>query len=309
MDRIDTLRTFLRVAEMRSFTRAAASLQMPRSTVSTAIRELETRLGTRLLSRTTRHVALTHDGQELYDRALRLLGELEALEGLFHQDDTQLHGRLRIEAPGRIARLIIVPALPDFFARYPGIELEIGASDRPVNLVTEGVDCAIRVGELAESSLIARPLGQLPLINCASPDYLARHGTPTTLDDLWHHQAIHYASPFGSIAEDWEYREAGESRMLSLPGRIIVDNAESYIAACLAGLGLIQVPTYDVQHHLREERLVEVLPDHRAAPMPLTILYPHRHHRSHLLRVFIAWVETLLSEEIQGLSSPLTLPS
>ncbi|WP_355660738.1 LysR family transcriptional regulator [Halomonas salifodinae] len=309
MDRIDTLRTFLRVAEMRSFTKAAASLQMPRSTVSTAIQELEARLGTRLLSRTTRHVALTHDGKELYDRALRLLGELEALEGLFHQDDTQLHGRLRIEAPGRIARLIIVPALPDFFARYPGIELEIGASDRPVNLVTEGVDCAIRVGELAESSLIARPLGRLPLINCASPDYLARHGTPTTLDDLCHHQAIHYASPFGSIAEDWEYREAGESRTLSLPSRVIVDNAESYIAACLAGLGLIQVPTYDVQHHLREERLVEVLPDHRAAPMPLTILYPHRHHRSRLLRVFIAWVETLLSQEIQGLSSPMALSS
>ena len=110
MDRIDTLRTFLRVAEMRSFTKAAASLQMPRSTVSTAIRELEARLATRLLNRTTRHVALTHDGQELYDRALRLLEELEALEGLFHQDDTQLHGRLRIEAPGRIARLIIVPA-------------------------------------------------------------------------------------------------------------------------------------------------------------------------------------------------------
>lgn len=309
MDRIDTLRTFLRVAEMRSFTRAAASLQMPRSTVSTAIRELEARLGTRLLSRTTRHVALTHDGEELYDRALRLLGELEALEGLFRQDDTQLHGRLRIEAPGRIARLIIVPALPDFFARYPSIELEIGASDRPVNLVAEGVDCAIRVGELAESSLIARPLGRLPLINCASPGYLARHGAPATLDDLRHHRAIRYASPFGSIAEDWEYRETEESRTLSLPGQVIVDNAESYIAACLAGLGLIQVPTYDVQHHLREGRLVEVLPDYRAAPMPLTILYPHRHHRSRLLRVFIAWVETLLSQEIQGLSSPLSLSS
>ncbi|EPC03342.1 hypothetical protein L861_17520 [Litchfieldella anticariensis FP35 = DSM 16096] len=304
MDRIDALRIFLRVAEMRSFTKAAVCLQMPRSTVSTAIRELEARLGTRLLNRTTRHVTLTHDGEAFYDRSLRLLAELEELEGLFQDDGSQLSGKLRVEAPGRIARLIIVPALPDFFSRYPGIELEIGASDRPVNLVEGGVDCAIRVGELSESSLIARPLGLLPVVNCASPGYLARHGVPESIADLHHHLAIHYASPFSSIAEDWEYRKGGKVRTLPMQGSVTVDSAESYIACCLAGLGLIQVPAYDVQHHLREGSLIEVLADKQAGPMPLTILYPHRHHRSRLLHVFISWAEALLSKEIHGLTPP-----
>lgn len=298
MDRIDLFATFARVVECASFTRAAATLGQPRSSVSAAIRLLEDRLGTRLLHRTTRHVAPTQDGLAFYERCLRLIAEVEEAETLFRSAIDGPAGKLRVDVPGRIGRLIIAPALPDFLARYPDIAIELGVTDRAVNLVEDSVDCVLRVGPLSDSSLIARNLGELGLINVASPAYLARHGTPIVPGDLAGHFAVNYASPSSGRVDDWQWLEPGRVHSLALPGRVTVNSAEAYIACCLAGLGLIQIPAYDVAAEIADGALVEVMPQFRAEPMPVALLYPHRQHLSRRLRVFIAWLEPLLRERL-----------
>lgn len=272
MDRIDLFRTFVRVVECASFTRAADTLGMPRSSVSAAIQDLEGRVGARLLHRTTRRVTPTQDGTAFYDRCLRLIDDVEETEGLFRQTSVGPSGLLRIDVPGRIGRLIIAPALPDFFARYPDIELALGVTDRAVNLVEGSIDCVLRVGPLADSGMIARSIGELALINVASPDYIARYGVPIGPTDLPSHRAVRYASPSSGRVEDWEWIEDGTMKTMAMPGSVTVNSAEAYIACCLAGLGLIQIPAYDVKAHLAAGELIEVMPDHRAEPMPMTLL-------------------------------------
>ncbi len=297
MDRIDALRIFARVVECESFTRAAETLRMPRSSVSTAVQQLEARLGTALLHRTTRRVSLTPDGAAFYERCLRLLSDYEDAETLF-RGGSPASGRLRVSVPGRIGRLVLAPALPSFFARYPDLELEIGVEDRPVDLVEGGFDCAVRVGEIGDESLIARPIGDLPLVNCASPAYLSRHGTPSSIADLAHHTVIGYASPASGRVAEWEYVEAGATHSLALERRVTVNCAETYIACCLSGLGLIQIPAYDVRGHLAAGELVEVMPDLRAEPMPLAFVYPHRSRLSRRLKVFMDWAARLFADEV-----------
>lgn len=298
MDRIDLFRTFARVVECASFTRAADTLGLPRSSVSAAVIDLEARVGARLLHRTTRKVSPTQDGAAFYERCLRLIADVEETEGLFRQTSAGPTGKLRIDVPGRIGRLIIAPALPEFLRRHPQLDIELRVTDRAVNLVEESVDCVLRVGPLGDSGLIARKIGDLALINVASPGYLADHGTPSGLDELGEHLAVNYASPSTGRVEDWEWIEDGEVRMLPMRARVTVNSAEAYIACCLSGLGLIQIPAYDVKRHLDAGELVEVMPDHRAAPMPMTLLYPHRQHLSHRLQVFADWLEQLLKREI-----------
>lgn len=298
MDRIDLFRTFTRVVECASFTRAADTLGMPRSSVSAAVIELEARVGARLLHRTTRKVSPTQDGAAFYERCLRLIADVEETEGLFRQTSVGPSGSLRIDVPGRIGRLIIAPALPEFLARHPQLDIELRVTDRAIDLVEESVDCVLRVGPLSDSGLIARKIGGLPLINVASPGYLSNHGTPATPDDLAAHLAVNYASPSTGRVEDWEWVDDGEVRMLPMRARVTVNSAEAYIACCLAGLGLIQIPAYDVKCHLDAGELVEVMPGHRAAPMPMTLLYPHRQHLSRRLQVFADWLEQLLKQEI-----------
>lgn len=298
MDRIDELRIFIRLAESQSFTRTADLLHMPRSTVSMALQDLEQRVGARLLQRTTRQVSLTEDGSAFYERALRLLADYEETETLFRQTAAKPGGRLRINVPGRLGRLIIAPALPEFFASYPDIEIDMGVTDRTVDLVQEGIDCVIRVGALADSTLVSRRIGDLVLLNCASPSYLARYGTPRRIADLDAHLAVNYASPASGRTEEWEYVEAGKAHQLKLRSRVTVNNAEAYIACCLAGLGLIQIPAYDVRAHLEAGELVEVMSDLRAAPMPIALLYPHRQHASRRLQVFLDWVTALLMKRL-----------
>ncbi|HEV7309627.1 LysR family transcriptional regulator [Ensifer sp.] len=294
MDRIELFRIFTRVVESASFTRAADTLGLPRSSVSAAVQTLETRLGTRLLHRTTRKVAPTQDGTAFYERCLRLIEDMEEAENLFRRSTSEPTGRLRVDLPSRIGRLIVAPALPEFLGRFPGIDIDLGMTDRAVHLIEESVDCALRVGPLADSGLIARPFGALRLINVASPDYIARHGTPATPADLKDHFAVNYASPSSGRVEDWEWIEAGEVRQVTVPGRVSVNSAEGSIACCLAGLGLIQIPAFDVINHLRDGRLVEVMPAHCAAPMPMALLYPHRQHLSRRLKVFADWLEGLM---------------
>lgn len=296
MDRIDLFRIFVRVVDCASFTRAADTLALPRSSVSAAIQTLEARVGTRLLHRTTRRVAPTHDGTAFYERCKRLIADVEDAEGLFRQSDEQAAGHIRVDVPGRIGRLIVAPALPDFLARHPGISVTLGVTDRAVNMVEDRVDCALRVGTLSDSGLIAQSVGDLPLINVASPDYLARHGIPPSPEDLAGHEAVLYASPSTGRVEDWEWVEGDQLRTMPLPGRVTVNSAEAYIACCLAGLGMIQIPAYDVKADMLAGRLVELMPDHRPEPMPMTLLYPHRQHLSRRVQLFAGWLGGLMRE-------------
>ncbi|MGL3213688.1 LysR family transcriptional regulator [Bradyrhizobium sp. BR 1433] len=298
MDRIDLFRIFARVVECASFTRAADTLGLPRSSVSSAVAELEQRVGVRLLHRTTRKVSPTHDGAAFYERALRVVADVEEAETLFRHAAAEPSGRLRVDVPGRIGRLIIAPALPAFLDRYPQIDIDLGVTDRAINLIEDSADCVVRVGPLSDSGLIARPLGNLTLINVASPGYLARHGTPRTPDDLGAHWAVNYASPSTGRTEEWEWSEQGATRTVAMRGRVTVNSAEAYIACCLAGLGLIQIPAYDVKRHIDAGELVELMPRHRAAPMPMTLLYPHRQHLSRRLQVFADWLTDLLKQKL-----------
>ncbi|MGN8023826.1 LysR family transcriptional regulator [Phyllobacterium sp. 22229] len=298
MDRIDLFRVFTRVIECASFTRAANTMALPRSSVSAAIIELESRVGARLLHRTTRKVTPTQDGIAFYERCLRLIADVEETEGLFRHTSVGPAGYLRVDVPGRIGRLIIAPALPEFLALYPELDLELRVTDRAVNLVEESVDCVLRVGPLSDSGLVARKIGDLPLINVASPGYLANHGTPDRPADLAGHHAVNYASPANGRVEDWEWVEKGEIRTMPIKGRVTANSAEAYIACCLAGLGLIQIPAYDVKHHLDAGELIEVMPGHRAAPMAMTLLYPHRQHLSRRLQVFADWLDEVLKRRI-----------
>lgn len=294
MDRIDLFRIYARVVECESFTQAAKALGLPRSSVSAAVAALEQRIGARLLHRTTRRVSATQDGMAFYEHCARLVADVEETEALFRHSAASPAGRLRIDVPGRIGRLIIAPALPDFLVRYPEIDIDLSVTDRASNLIEDGIDCVLRVGPLSDSGLIARSVGELPLINVASSGYLAAHGVPTHPGELDGHKAVNYASPTTGRIEPWEWLEDGALHDRALPGRVTVNSAEAYIACCLAGLGLIQIPAYDVAEHLAAGELVEVMPRHRAAPMPMTLLYPHRRHLSRRLQVFADWLVALL---------------
>ena len=295
MDRIDLFRVYARVVECANFSRAADTLGLPRSTVSAAVQELEGRLGARLLNRTTRQVAPTQEGAAFYERCLRLVADMEEAENLFRHASVGPGGMLRVDVPGRVGRLIVAPALPAFLEAYPQIDVTLGVTDRAVNLIEEGVDCVLRVGVLPDSGLVARPIGMLGLINVASPAYLARHGVPSTPDDLAAgHSCVNYASPSTGRLAPWEWLDGGVSRTVPLRGRVTVNSAEAYIASCVAGLGLIQIPAYDVQPQIAAGELVEVMPDHRPAPMPMTLLYPQRPSPSRRVQVFADWLEALL---------------
>lgn len=298
MDRIDLFRVFARVVECANFTRAADTLGMPRSTVSAAIQELEARIGAQLLHRTTRKVSPTHDGTALYERCLRLIADVEETENLFRQTSVGPGGVLRVNVPGRVGRLVVAPELPNFLAAYPKIDIILGVTDRAIDLIEERADCVVRVGKLHDSGMIARPIGELRLINVASPQYVARYGVPRTPGDMKDHQVVQYASPSTGRVAPWEWADAETSRTLPTQGRVTVNSAEAYIACCLSGLGLIQIPAYDVQQHLRSGELIEVMPEFRAAPMPMTLLYPHRQHLSRRVQVFADWLDAILKARL-----------
>lgn len=298
MDRINLLIIFIRVVETASFTKASATLNIPRSTISTAISTLESNVGTRLLSRTTRKVAPTQDGVIFYQRCLRLIADFEEIEALFQNEVSMLSGKIHIDMPSRIGRLIVAPALPQFFEQFPHIEVQLGLSDRAVDLISENVDCVLRVGTLNDSELVMRHIGLLRIINVASPAYLAKYGIPQVPSDLHQgHLAVNYASPTTGRTSLWEWVESDKLKTMILPSQVTVNNAEGYIACCLAGLGIIQIPAYDVNHCIIEGELTEVLHNYTAPSMPITLLYPHKRHLSQRLHLFIDWLINLLEKQ------------
>ncbi|ABP62573.1 MULTISPECIES: LysR family transcriptional regulator [Enterobacteriaceae] len=294
MDKIHAMQLFIRVAELESFSRAADTLGLPKGSVSRQIQALENLLGTQLLHRTTRRVSLTQDGMVYYERAKDLLANLDELDGLFQSDPTSISGRLRVDMPVGVARNLVIPKLPSFLQQYPGIELELSSSDRLVDVIREGFDCVVRVGTLKDSGLIARTLGKLSIINCASPDYLARFGYPENLDDLASHAVIHYAVNLGTRPQGFEFFNGDTTLWVKTGGILTVNSTETYHAACLAGLGIIQVPRVGVREALRAKKMVEILPQYRAEPMPVSLIYPHRRNLSRRVHLFMEWLTGIM---------------
>lgn len=293
MDKFNAMRAFTRIVELGGFARAADSLHMPRASVTILIKQLEAHLGVQLLMRTTRQVTPTLDGQAYYQRCVSLLNDLDDAESVFSTVAKAPEGVLRVDMPAGFGRLIIMPMLPEFTERYPRLELEVGMSDRPVDLIREGFDCVVRGGQPLDHSLVARPLAQMRQVVCASPAYLQRRGTPRTLDDLGQHTVIEYFSATSNKRYGLEFVVNGKNQELELPKSLATNSADGYLAACSAGYGLVQTPYYHAAEALRRQELIEVLGDYPQPLLPLTALYPAHRQMSRRVRVFVDWLVEL----------------
>jgi DNA-binding transcriptional LysR family regulator len=291
MDRFQEMQVFIRIAERGSFTRAADDLQIPRATVTNLMKRMEERLGARLLERTTRTVRLTHDGEAFYRRCVRLVADMEEAEGSFH--DVAPKGLLRVNVQGTLAKHFVMPALPDFVAQYPGIELHIGEDDRLVDLVREGIDCVLRAGTLQDSSMVGRRVASMPQVTVASPAYLAQFDEPATLQALESHRAVNYISSGSGRALPMEFTVDGEVIEMQLPSIVSVTGADLYTGAAVAGLGMVQVPRYRVAGELSAGTLKVVLGDFPPPPMPVSVLYPQNRQLSSRVRVFAQWLRDI----------------
>jgi len=292
----DAMRSFVRVAELASFTQAAQSLGQPKASVSGAVQRLEAELGTRLLHRTTRRVQLTPDGEAFLERCKDLLADLDEMQQLFRPARGGLQGRLRVDMPAGVARLQVLPRLPEFMAAHPELQVELSSTDRRVDIIREGFDCVLRIGSLAESSLVARPLGRMPQINLASRGYVREHGQPRRLEDLAQHRLVHYAPVLGMRTTGFEYVDAaGTTQRLAMAGSLTVNNSEAYEAACLAGAGIIQAPGLGQRELIESGQLVELLPAYCAPSMPVSLVYANRRQLPQRVQLFMNWLTELLS--------------
>jgi len=297
MDRLDAMRLFTRIVELGSFSRAADERGLPRATATYAIKELEARLGTRLLERTTRQVRPTLDGHAYYERCVHLLAELEDAESALGHTAANPCGTLRLDLHGAHATHIVLPRINEFRARYPHMELKISSGDRLVDLVREGIDCVIRAGTPKDSSLVARRLAVMPEAICASADYLARHGVPSHPDDLLRHQAVGFFASGRDSTYPFELVVDGQPREYQLAGWLSVNDASSYLVAAQQGCGLIQLPRYRVQEHLDDGSLVEVLASWHSPGLPVSAMYPYHRQLSPRVRVFVDWAAMLYREK------------
>ncbi len=296
MNKLQAMEVFVRVVETGGITRAADSLQMPKATATTLIQQLEAALGVKLLNRTTRSVSVTTDGTAYYERCVAVLAQIRETEESLAQRHATPSGRLRVDVPTLMARSVIVPALPTFFARYPDIELQLGCSERRADLIEEGIDCAVWSGELEDSSLVARRVGQLFFATCASPSYLAAHGQPGHPNELAAHRCINHFSPRTGKTFDWVFAKNSVRIQTSLRGHIALDDENSYVAAAEAGLGIAQIPAFVLKEAMERASLELVLGDWFPEPVPLNIVYPENRHLSSKIRVFVDWIADLFSE-------------
>lgn len=282
------MRVFSRVVERRSFTLAAQDLGLPRSTVTDAVKRLEARLGVRLLERTTRHVGPTLDGLAFHRRCLALVADVEDAEAAF--SGARPRGRLRVDVHGTLARHFVLPGLPAFLDAYPELELHLSEGDRLVDLVREGIDCVLRVGNLQDSDMVARRVAMLEEVTCAAPAYLARFGEPTRLDQLDGHRMVGFHSSATGAALPLEFTLGGTLRTLTIPATVTVNAAESLVAAARLGLGLIQAPRYHLEHDFRRGTLIPLLTGFAPAPSPVSLLHPRNRQLSPRVRVFMDWI-------------------
>jgi len=296
MNKLQAMEVFVQVVDAGGFTRAADNMQLPKATVSTLIQSLETALAVKLLNRTTRQVSVTADGAAYYERCLRILSDVREAEESLSRTRLSPSGRLRVDAPTSLARNVIVPALPGFFQRYPDISLELGCSDRPVDLIEEGVDCAVRGGNLADSSLIARRVGIIHFVTCASPAYIAHYGRPQHPHELERHRCVNFFSSRTGKLFEWDFNRDGERIVVVMPGHIAVNDSNAYIAAGMAGLGIMQMAMFMLDAELADGSLELLLPDWQTDPMPIHVVYPQNRHLSAKVRVFVEWIAELFAD-------------
>ncbi|MCE3604246.1 LysR family transcriptional regulator [Massilia sp. P8910] len=293
MNKLQAMEVFVQVVDAGGFTRAAENMQLPKATVSTLVQALELALEVKLLHRTTRHVSVTADGAAYYERCLRILSDVREAEESLSRNRANPSGRLRVDVSSGVANDILIPALSDFFQRYPDIRIDLGCSDRPVDLIEEGVDCAIRGGNLPDSALIARRVGVLHFVTCATPAYLNQHGRPTHPNDLASHRCINYFSTKTGKTYDWDFARGDEAINIAAPACLAVNDSTAYMRAGLQGLGLVQMSSFMVESMVAAGTLEIVLADWTSTPLPINVVYPQNRHLSAKVRVFVEWVADL----------------
>ena len=298
---------FVRVVETGGIARAAESLRIPKATATTLLQKLEASLGVKLLNRTTRRVSVTADGAAYYTRATAILAEVREAEEALSQRAAAPHGRVRVDAPTLIARSVMVPALQLFFARYPDIELALACNERHFDLVAEGIDCALWIGEVNDPNLVARRVGFLYFASCAAPSYIAAHGSPAHPRELARHRCINHFSPTTGRTVEWIFSKDGERVAAVFPGNLALEDENSYVSAAEAGLGIAQMPAFVVKEAMERGALDLVLADWLPEPSPLYVVYPQSRHLSRRVRVFVDWLSALVADH-DGIQLRSTLP-
>ncbi len=295
MDKLRSMQTFSLVAELGSFTKAALALNLPNATVSTQVAQLEAHLQTRLLLRTTRTLALTDDGTAYLERAKRLLSDIDELEGHLKGAQQRAKGRLRIDVPAAAGRHVIAPALPDFLAKYPDMTIEIGSTDRPVDLIGEGVDCVIRGGTIHDEMLVAKKLGEFEVLTLAAPAYIKKYGKPKSPSDLEKHIAVNFFSAKTGRIFPFDFAHPnGTNSSLSVSHKAAANDADTHVQLTVEGLGIAQIPnTHYVKSLIKAGKLIEVLKPWSAGSLPIYVMYPRNRHLSKRVRVFVDWVVEL----------------
>ncbi|WP_431822989.1 LysR family transcriptional regulator [Burkholderia sp. F1] len=296
MDTLLSMRVFARIVETGSLTRASDTTGLTTPRVSALLRTLEQHLGCRLLNRTTRRISLTEDGRSYYERCVAVLREIDDMEASVSHARNAPRGRLKVNLPPAMAKQIVVPALPGFLAAHPDISVELGVTDRQIDLVGEGVDCVVRVGALDDSGMIAKRIGSLTTCTCAAPSYLERFGEPDTIDDLSQHVAVSHVSADTGRPRTWDFVVDGETRVVQMCGKVAVNDADTYIACGVAGIGLIKTSLYLVEPYLNSGELREVLAAFNAPPRPISILYPPNRHIPAKLKLFVDWLAGLYAQ-------------
>lgn len=295
---IEYLNIFIQVVEQGSFTKAADVLQIHRPTVSKAIQQIENDLGVKLIHRTTRKLSVTAEGDEFYHHARHVLAEVNDMMASF-SPTLPPRGRLRLDVPLALAHAILIPNLRDFRALYPGIEVVLVSSDKKTDLITEGVDCLVRLGALQDSSFVSRRLGDIRMVTCAAPSYLREHGRPETLADLDQHQAVNFFSDHSREVMEWKFIEDGSVVSLRPASSMLVDNSDILLSCGLAGLGIIQATFDALAPHLSSGALEEVLTQYPSLSKPVSVMYPDRRYLSPKVRVFIDWFTDVMATQIR----------
>jgi LysR family transcriptional regulator, regulator for bpeEF and oprC len=296
IDKLQAMALFVRTVETGAITRAAESLGIPNATATTLIQKLEASLGVKLLNRTTRRVNVTPDGAAYYTRAAAILAEVRDAEEALSQRSSAPRGRVRVDVPTLIARSVIVPALPRFFAQYPDIELALACNERHFDLVAEGIDCALWIGEIDDENLVARRVGFLYFATCAAPAYIGAHGQPTHPRDLTEHRCINHFSPRTGETVEWVFSKGSERVQAVFPGNLALEDENSYVSAAVAGLGIAQMPAFVVKDAMERGALDLVLGDWFPEPSPLHVVYPQSRHLSRRVRAFVDWLAALIAD-------------
>lgn len=287
-DMLELMSIFVQVVELGSFTKAADALQLHRPAVSKSIQHLEDDLGVKLLHRTTRRLSMTAEGEEIYQRAKGLLTDVNDMMAVFSPSQPP-RGRLRIDAPLALTHAILIPSLSEFQNLYPQIDIVLTASDRLTDLIAEGVDCVIRLGELVDSGFSARHVGSVSMATCAAPSYLDKHGIPLTPDELVHHKAVNFFSEHSREVMDWKYVMNGEIISRRPGSNMLVNNSDVLLSCGLEGLGIVHALRTALEPHIQSGRLTEVLTDYAPVTKPVSVLYPDRRYLPSKVRVFIDW--------------------